>query len=315
MELFRRQVIEATRDRLHGQVICTPRISHSLLCALLLLWIALTCIFLTQASYARKETVQGWLEPEEGVVRVYAHREGKVARLLVKDGERVTRDQPLVVINGDRVLRDGQHLEDILLAEYREQKETLSRRLERAGAVAEQSARDIEQRTASARSELRWLNEQLQTLAQRLDLATERRQRRGQLAKQGHVAQSELDPLREQILALQSEQQALFRNRDRQRATLESLELQQSLRAQESADTIDNLRFSLSEISQEIARLRGERAYVLKASRSGTVTNLQVHEGQRARYNLPLMTLVPDQAELTAQLLVPVRASGFVSPA
>ncbi|QIB65706.1 HlyD family secretion protein [Kineobactrum salinum] len=314
MNLFRRQAIQAAADRLHGEVICIPRLSHGLLCGLLLLWLVLAGVFLTQASYARKETVPGWLEPKEGVVRVYAQREGRVARLLVKDGERVARDQPLVVINGDRILQDGQHLEDVLLEEYDQQKQALLRRLARANEITARQIQDIVQRTRSAKTELHWLDRQLQTLERRRELVGRRLARQQQLAEQGHVPLSELEPLREQAMALESEYQALSRSRAQQQAALRSLELQQTLRTQEAADGIDNLNFSLSEVSQEIAQLRGERAYVLNASRAGLVTNLQIREGQWTRYNLPLMTLVPDQVQLTAQLLVPVSASGFIGP-
>lgn len=50
----------------------------------------------------------------------------------------------------------------------------------------------------------------------------------------------------------------------------------------------------------------------MKASRSGIVTNLQAREGQQAQTSIPVLSLVPEGAGLTAQLLVPVRSAGFL---
>jgi membrane fusion protein len=118
MGLFRQQAVDAHRDRLHGHVILLPRLPHTALCLFLLLWVALLVVFLTQTTYSRKETVLGWLEPESGVVRIYPQGEGKLAQLLVKNGDTVISGQPLAIINGDRVLPGGDHLETLLLEEY-----------------------------------------------------------------------------------------------------------------------------------------------------------------------------------------------------
>ncbi len=82
----------------------------------------------------------------------------------------------------------------------------------------------------------------------------------------------------------------------------------------EAANQADSLRITLSDLSQQIARLRGNRAYVIKASISGTISDIRVLPGQRARFNIPLMTLLPVNSELVARLLIPVRAAGFLRP-
>jgi membrane fusion protein len=69
-------------------------------------------------------------------------------------------------------------------------------------------------------------------------------------------------------------------------------------------------------LAQQTARLQSQRAHVIKATRDGLVSNLQVREGQfvSATNPVPLMTLADDASLLTAHLLVPVRAIGFVEP-
>nr|WP_299945994.1 ATP-binding cassette domain-containing protein [uncultured Microbulbifer sp.] len=51
----------------------------------------------------------------------------------------------------------------------------------------------------------------------------------------------------------------------------------------------------------------------MKTSQAGVVSNLQAVEGQQAQTDSPVLSLVPEDHALTAQLLLPVRSVGFVS--
>src|SRR5690606_17260318 len=120
--LFRAQVVEQQVDRLHGDVLLLPRISHSVIIALLLTWVLAVAVWLVTGTYERKETVLGWLESPAGVVRLYPETAGQVRQVLVKEGDEVQADQPLMIINGDRTLADGGNLEGRLLEEFESQR-------------------------------------------------------------------------------------------------------------------------------------------------------------------------------------------------
>ncbi len=202
MGLFRQQVISNRRNRLQGDVVVLPRLSHNLLCLGVLCWLMLVAIFLTQANFSRRETVRGWLEPAAGLVLVYPQSEGKLAQLLVTEGERVVQNQPLAIINGDRMLTDGQHLETLLLAEYQQQKQALLRQLQRADQLGKSAGEDLAQRISAARLELQGLTAQITTLEQQAALTAKRKLRFSQLQREGHITDAELELLEEQQLSL-----------------------------------------------------------------------------------------------------------------
>jgi membrane fusion protein len=312
MELFRQQVVARQQHRLQGEVVVLPRLPHYFLCLALLSWLALVLVFLTQANYSRKETVRGWLEPTAGLVQVYAQSEGKLAQLLVAEGEQVQQNQALAVINGDRILADGQHLEQLLLEEYQAQKQVLQAQLQRAARLSESAAAELAQRLRSGQLELTSLGGQIHTLEQQAALLDRRGQRYSRLQAAGHVTDSELELLREQQLTLQHKMQQVSLQRMRQQASVEHFVIQQQQQPITSANAADTLRLSLSDLSQQIARLRGNRAYVIRAAISGTVSDIRVKQGQRAQLNQPLLTLLPENPVLIARLLVPVRAAGFL---
>ncbi len=314
MGLFRSEVIEAQRERLHGQVVLLPRWPHTLVCLFLLLWVSAALIFLTQASYSRKASVRGWLEPVDGLVQVYAQSEGRLAKLLVEPGDHVVAEQPLAVINGDRVLEDGAQVESILLQEYEQQKAVLEGQLARESHLTALRRDELLTAIDAVEAAAAAITRQRQTLVERKALGDRRLERHQQLAAQGHLTQAELDALREQALQLAGDQQSLETEQLRQEAQLSTLRAELSRLPQESGNAVDRLKLSLSDLSQEIARLRGSRAHVVQASVAGTVSRIALQPGQRAMSQEALVTLLPEGSPLVAQLLVPVRASGFLSP-
>lgn len=312
--LYRREALEHHTDRLHGDVLLLPRFSHSLLIIVLLLWCLAVIVWLVSSSYARKETVAGWLEPPNGVIRVYAEDTGIIKQVLVKEGDTVVADQPLIIVNGDRILADGDHLENRLLEEYENQRRLLTEQLTRTTSIYQSREQDIAQRIAAAGQDLQLLDEQLVTLNKRHDLIRTQVERYRTLRREGHVSSLEFDNATAQELGLRSDRQALLREQVKQRNLIQQLQTEQQLLPQENANTIDQLRARLSDIAQQVAQLHGQRAHIIKASRAGVVNNLQAREGQQAYSgtSIPLLTLIPVDTQLLIQLLIPVSSAGFI---
>ncbi|WKD49469.1 HlyD family secretion protein [Microbulbifer spongiae] len=311
--LFRRQAMEKQADRLHGEILLLPRLSHTLILSLLLAWVVAVIIWLAGSHYARRESVTGWLEPASGVVRVYAERSGIIKQVLVREGDRVIKDQPLIVVNGDRILADGKHLESLLLTEYKSQQQLVSEQLKRSEKIYHQQLRDLDQRIVAGEEDLALLEKQIETQTQRYILIAEQAERYRRLKRDGHISSAELDAVIAQELELQADRQSLARSGVNLRNQIRQLESDRLLLPEEFANSSDQLRARLSDLAQQIAQLHGQRAYIVKASRDGVISNLQATEGQQARADIPILSLVPENHVLTAQLLVPVRSAGFLT--
>lgn len=311
-QLFRQQVLQQHTDRLHGELLLLPRLSHSLLLVFLLIWVSIVILWLATSHYARRETVLGWLEPDAGIARVYADQPGRVAKLLVAEGEVVAEGQPLLFIDEQRALSDGQGLEAVLLGELRAQRARLDEQVVRTQQIHVQRQTDIDSRLANVREDLALIELQAQTQASQQAMATSQLARLQALRVQGHVSQLELERAQTAQLAQRQQQQALARDLVNQRHQIELLLSEQALLPQQQANERDQLLAQQSDSVQQIARIQSQSAYVVKAPRAGLVSNLQARPGQQARTGVPLLTLVPEGGALTAQLLVPVRAAGFV---
>lgn len=207
-------------------------------------------------------------------------------------------------------------METQLLEEYESQRQLLNEQLLRAKSIFSMRNNDIEQRISAAKRELHLLEQQLATLTQRQDLLKKQVEGYKSLRDAGHVSSIEYDNIINQQLALRNDRQSLLRDQVTQRNLIEQLQTEEYLLPDESANQIDQLHERLSNIAQKIAQLNGQRSYIIKASRDGIINNLQAIEGQQAQLgnNIPLLTLIPSDTQLTAQLLIPVRSIGFVEP-
>jgi membrane fusion protein len=74
------------------------------------------------------------------------------------------------------------------------------------------------------------------------------------------------------------------------------------------------LRASAAELDGRLAETAGRHAYLVRAPVAGRISALQARIGLAADPAIPLLAIVPTGDELTAELMVPARAIGFVEP-
>lgn len=315
-DLFREEVIERQTSRLHGDILVLPAFSHALILGFLLFWVMLIAVWLVFGSYARKETVSGWLEPNEGVTRIYGEDGGLIRQVLVQEGEAVESGQPLVIINGDRHLEGGGQLESRLLEEYETQRQLLTEQLDHVARQQQRRREELEQEISAARQDLQLLGEQLETLSARHLLVQEVVARNETLHARQFISSSDLEDGVARELALRNERQAMLREQNSRRNSLDGLLIELAALPDESANEKIRLQSNLSDLARSIAQLNGQRSYVVRAPKAGVISNLQARTGKKvhAGSTTPLLSISPDSEQLTARLLVPVRSVGFVEP-
>lgn len=312
--LFRQQAVQHQRRGLQGDILLAPSLPPLLLSGALLVWFIAAVTWLGTAQYARKETALGWLEPPQGVLRIYANHTGVIKEVLVREGEIVAADQPLLVIHGNNLLASGEGLESQLLQELQQQQALLHDQQMRHQQHHQQRVADIDQRIAGIEQELLLLEQQEQNLRKRAALLDKQLARQAQLLESGHVSAFDWESSQQQALALDAEQTTLARQRLQQQRLLDEARSERQELPQRHADQQTALATELSELSQQMAQWQSQQAQVIKAAQAGIVSNLRARVGQQvtSSQQAPLLTLNPEQATLSVQLLVPARAAGFV---
>lgn len=311
--LFRTQATQTSHYRLQGEVLVTPRLSYMVTGVILLLWLIAVIVFLSTREYTRRASVSGWLQPPQGIIRQYASNNGRVATVLVKAGEKVTQGQPLVILDYSQSLKSGEAFENTLLAEYQQQYARISQQLSRQTLLEAQETRRLQSAIAQAKQTLKQLNAMQELIGRRQTLNSDQLTALQQVSQQGGIARHDLDQARDTALALAQERKQVERDYLETQSTLAAQLIALEALPAKQQNERDALLNQGSELQLKITQLQRQQGITIRASSTGEVSRINVHEGQFVATSKPLLTLLPENSELEAKLLVPVREAGFIA--
>ncbi|WP_167285058.1 HlyD family efflux transporter periplasmic adaptor subunit [Marilutibacter alkalisoli] len=118
----------------------------------------------------------------------------------------------------------------------------------------------------------------------------------------------------DQALNAQAQLELTIRNRlDAETALAEARERHEALPL-ETAALRSNIEGALAEIAQSAARNLAQRAVVIRAPEAGVASGLAVDRGHAVRESQRLLSIVPAQAQLQAELWAPSHAVGTIAP-
>ncbi len=271
-------------------------------------------IFAATASYARRQPTIGALAPAAGAVRIAPPRAGTLAALHVAQGEAVEAGAPLFTLDFGQSLDGGGTL-DAALREALDRQETLLREQLAAETLRSTTERArLEARLAGLQAETRALAAQRDLQSRRADLAEERALAASDLRRRGLISETEARAREDAALSQRLDLAALDQRLAAMTQDAAQTALQRDTLGAESADREARLRAGLADTAKQRAEIAAQRALVVRAPVAGRVTALQAAPGQRADPARPLLTLVPQDSALRAELFVPSRAIGFVQP-
>ncbi|SDG14055.1 membrane fusion protein [Idiomarina zobellii] len=237
-----------------------------------------------------------------------------ISAIYVNDGEIVKKGQPLILLKTPEYLAGGESLSELISGNLIEQVEILNNRAAQTRRQSDSQKRELEQRIKYHTAQLRDMQEQQNLLQERLDLNKARLTDMTTLSDSGLLAIDEVRQQQELILNARQQLAEL-------RVTEQSHESQLEQLSGELARLPDETDQQLSVINSEITRLEqqqlelGARSEILiTAPVGGVVTNLIAEVGQQVQPSGSLVTVLPNNTELKAMLLIPTRAYGFIKP-
>ena len=314
MSLFRREAMEARSKAGMGEVIIIqPRIFKimTLIAVGLVLAAAALAAF---GQFSRKETVIGYLAPEEGVAALYATRGGVVSEVLVAEGEMVEAGQVLVRVATDAAADDG---EAALATQVRQ----IEARLEEARLQLDVTEARFEAQQSRLTDRHSALSVELDQLRERLSLARESEaivraqwQRFQTLSERDLAPSVEVAERRQALIEAQASSADISRLLSEREAERRDAKHALSLAPSERDLELSRLREQLQALEQNRSELRRAAGYALTATVSGQVTALQAVKGTAVSPNQPLAAILPEGSDLRAHLLAPTRAAGFITP-
>lgn len=312
--LFRAEALKHQGVKLDGSVVVAQPLKVSVLVGVLLLVVAIALVFLSQASFNRKETVSGYLRPDLGLARVAPQRSGTIVELFVADGDSVSAGQKLALISSEEYLAQGSNLSGQLFLSLEQQQQTLQLRLDEYQLLYIQQRQTLLDRIDNLQSQLSEIRSQQQLMQQRELLNKQRLADVETLRREGHISAAELNNQRELLLSMQQQSTELSINYQQQQGLLIQLKSQLAALPREHEQQKALLATELARLSQQHSELSARGEVLLTAPVAGRVTNLVAQTGSMAQAGKSMLTILPENSNLYAVLLVPTRAFGFIQP-
>ncbi|MBV1905035.1 MAG: HlyD family efflux transporter periplasmic adaptor subunit [Pseudomonadales bacterium] len=313
-DLFRKEVLEFQSQRLNGTILLAQPISMLLTVVSLTLIICLIILFLFIAHYTRKETVQGYLRPDKGMLRVYSNRVGSVQNIFVSEGDTIHKGMPLLRIVTNRRMASGSDMSERIINEIQSQIRLLNEESKQHLIMHTQAKTRINQRMKSLGQSERSIKAQISIQKTKLTLLEQQQTQYSKIYTRGHISALALQQKQATVLSLKQEvlslEAVLLKAQDeQQQLSFEANHLPEQYKLK-----IRDVQHRKSEFSRRLVEAQDAYRYEVTAEYPGTVSAVEVLEDQAVTTLQPLLKIMPTNAKLVAELLLPTRAAGFVQP-
>ena len=312
-ELFRPESLEARHAAWLGRhtlALGAPATSLSFVVTLLT---ALSVAMLLYGTYGRRVELHGVVLPTKGLMQAISPTAGRLESLNVHDGERVTNGTLLYVVNLDTTTAKGDTQQQVLDAlanqrsvlvdqialklRFRAQQDIiLQQRIDNLQDQIKQTGNQLAMKDEFVGRLTKSLSDYNRYLQTGIGNINERNNQQNVWMR----AKDELEELRSVLLRLQGQ--------------LIEAQFQQSTTNLQIDNEIDGMRSKISDLDQQVANTEARRSIEVRAAGDGVVTAIASHPGQIVASGARVLTILPDQHAMQAELLAPSTSIGFVRP-
>ncbi|WP_414890135.1 HlyD family secretion protein [Pseudomonas chlororaphis] len=312
--MFRREALDARQTNGLGDIVLVRPISFTLLTCLATALAVSVAAFFFFGSYTKRSTISGQLVPVGGQVKVYVPQAGIVFEKFVHEGQRVKRGEPLLTISSERYGSDAEPVQAGISRQLEHRRDSLRGELEKVLRLQLDERDSLSNKVASLQRELAILARQTDSQRRLVALSSDATQRYQGLMDKGYIS---VDQLQQRQAELLGQRQAL-QGLERERATLQQQLTERrnelaGLGARQANQQADIQR-QLSALEQNLAESEAKRTLLVTAPETGIATAVLADIGQTVDSSRPLLSIVPADAPLQAELYAPSKSIGFIKP-
>ena len=312
-KLFRQEAIDALREKFLGEATIARPLPFWVLTTLALIAAGMLIAVAVWGQYTRRERVEGFLQLDVGAAKVSFTDSGRVAELLVKEGQEVVAGVPMARISLERATSASTTTGAVVSGELTQRRGSLEKEQGQMRELAGQQLQQVRKKAADLQNEISQIGTEITLQTQRLASAKAEALRWAQLAEKKFAsdiaARQKQDEATDQEIRLQAlKRQKSTLERDLSTARMEEPSV--ALRARTLEEQVNR---QISELQQTLVQEEAKRETIIRAPITGIVTNITVSSGQSVAADAAFATILPAGSKLQVELLVPTRAIGFVT--
>ena len=258
-------------------------------------------------SYARRIDMHGTLLPSSGLISVSAPAAGSIESLEAKEGDVVVRGTPLYALNVDTATKRGE-VQQLVAGVLHSEHQVYSGQIDRITAIAKQTESYLKQKIDNLSAQV----QQIATSTGFHKTLDDEYRFYLEMLKNRLVQRNDFDARQQTWMRSKTELQTLENNRLRLVGDLHDAEYKLATLETDTDNQIDALRTKISEIDEKLAADEARGTIVIRAPGAGVVTDIVGKPGQVVKIGSPMLTILPEAANMQAVLLAPSTAIGFV---
>jgi membrane fusion protein len=312
-QLFRQEAIDAQREKFFGETTNARPLPMWVFTAL-----AAGVAFLVigvgiWGQYTRRERVEGFLSSDIGAARVSFSDAGRIAELMIKEGDAVTKGMPMARVSFERATEQTRSTAAVVAGELGQRRESLERERAQIQELGAQQVTQIRRRVLDLRNEISQLDRESRLQEQRLASAREQAKKFEDLGKEKFASEIMVRQKRDEVTDQELKLQSLKRSRATLERDLAAAKLDEPAAELKARAQADQLSRQISELQQTLVQEDAKRESLILAPIDGIATNIAVSVGQSVAADASFATILPKGSLLRVELLVPTRAIGFVN--
>lgn len=312
--MFRQEALDAQHAGGLGEIVLIRPVSFTFLTLLAAAMALLVVGFFLFGSYTKRSTVSGQLVPASGQVKVQ-RAAGRHRAAQVRPGRPggTTRRAPDGAFQ--RTLRQrcragaGRHQQAPGTTPR-----LLRDELEKLRRLQDDERDSLTSKVASLQRELTTLAAQTDSQQRLLALASDAAARYQGLMDKGYISMDQLQQRQAELLGQRQTLQGLERERTSLRQQLTERRNELAGLSARQANQLAETRRQLSAVEQDLAESEAKRTLLITAPESGIATAVLAEAGQTVDSSRPLLSIVPADTPLQAELYAPSKSIGFIRP-
>jgi membrane fusion protein len=309
-KLFRHEAVVARRETWLGHVQLVQPVSTRIAIITTISFLAAWLVIAMTASYTRRAHTSGIITPSGGLMTITTPAAGMVSRAGI-EGQKVSAGQVVYVIDRDANSVDGPTLQQVISA-----------------LVAQRVAlqHEYSMRQSIAKVQRQSLANEMANLAVQHDRLTQQLENTDKVLPVMHTAMDRLRVASSQHVVTDSQYQGqmfAFTELLGQHAQFQQTALAIEGRMTEItariatfdddlAKDLSQINRNISQLTQQIAEHQAKWEIKILAPIAGTLTAIRAYPGQTVAQGAPLVTLLPGDVSLEADLYVDSSSIGFI---
>jgi membrane fusion protein len=310
-DLFREDALKASRGKWLGEILLVSPLNVRLITISATIFFVLCLFLLCYGKYTRRGIVNGAVIPEGGVIKIYSPQTGLVSQLIVSEGQRVVKGQPLYVISSDRRGGENSTIQSQISKQAQLRQESFSDEIAKTRTMQKEERQSLSQKITALESGVKNLASQIELQHAQVAIAQSLWTRYKGLQEQNYISGPQVEEKQAALLAQKSRLQS-----SEHELIVAALELEERRSEERTLETKQQsslalLSRSLAATKQEFIESEAKREVIIVAPEAGVVTGIFSDKGQAVEITRPLLSITRN-SNLQVRLYVPSRLVGSV---